>query len=272
MVNLSFSTLSAPFYSIDEIIDMAVDNRYDGVELRFVTGRSDLIHLPEFSESLVDTTRQRFEMANLALPCVGTSLLIESSQGPEFTALLEEARSYAALAERLGSPLIRVFAGPPVEESDPEHLFQDIGNAISLIATAIEPYSVRLAVETHGTLSRAEDLAKVLSFSSVQTIGVVWDLMHTLRNGESLEDSAHWLGPRISHVHLRDALSMADDKAHDFVAMGEGAVPAADFMRLLKANHFGGFVSFEWEKFWMPALAEPEVVIPQFASYMRSLA
>jgi hypothetical protein len=40
---------------------------------------------------------------------------------------------------------------------------------------------------------------------------------------------------------------------------------------LLEQGGYDGYLSFEWEKAWHPEIDEPEVAIPQYATYMRKL-
>ena len=41
---------------------------------------------------------------------------------------------------------------------------------------------------------------------------------------------------------------------------------------LLKAGGYDGYYSFEWEKWWHPELAEPEVAFPAYKAFCDGLA
>ena len=38
---------------------------------------------------------------------------------------------------------------------------------------------------------------------------------------------------------------------------------------LLKAGGYEGWINLEWEKRWIPALADPAVAFPQYAARLR---
>ncbi|QNE48643.1 sugar phosphate isomerase/epimerase (plasmid) [Glaciihabitans sp. INWT7] len=271
MVKISFSTLGAPFYTVDQIVQLAEENHYDGVELRTIEGTNDLLSLPDFAPGAVETTRRKFEDAGLAIPCLDTSVLIESGSGEGFDRHLADAKRYATLASELGAPLIRIFAGPPEGVDNPQSFFPDVAKGLAILADVVHDLGVTAAIETHGTLSKSADLLEVFSYGVGENIGVLWDLMHTYRHGESLESSYDGLKSLIKHLHVRDAAGMvAEDK--DYVLTGQGIAPLPELIALLEAGNFEGYVSFEWEKFWVPELEEPEVVIPQFAQYMSQFA
>ncbi|MGN6221280.1 MAG: sugar phosphate isomerase/epimerase family protein [Microbacterium sp.] len=267
MLKLSFSTLGTPAYSVDQIIQLATGSGYDGVELRALNGSDDLLAAPEFQEARLESTLAAFRDAGLTIPCVDTGVLVGTGPGDAFAAQLDEARAFARLASRLESPLIRIFAGPHVWSDDVPALYPGIAQSLRILADEVAAFGVTAAIETHGSLSRSADLLEVFSHGVGENIGVVWDVMHTYRNGETLEDSYAGLERFIRHVHLRDAAGM-DPAHHDYVRTGDGIMPIAETIALLESGSFDGYVSFEWVKMWVPELEEPEVVVPQFASYV----
>ncbi|MEV8267827.1 sugar phosphate isomerase/epimerase family protein [Microbacterium sp. NPDC076911] len=269
MMKLSFSTRGSPEYTIDQIIEIASANGYDGVELRAAQGTVDLTTLAAFSDREVAQTREKFEDAGIAVACLGSSVHINGRAGDALDDQIETAKTSFDLAARLGAGLVRVFAGPPPEHPRPESTYGEVADGLAQLAQLAEQCEVTVAVETHGTLSKARALAAVLSQGVPETVRVIWDVMHTVRAREQPSDSYALLQPLIAHVHLRDAVSAGP--AHDYVLTGEGTMPIASVVTMLQSSGFDGFFSFEWEKFWHPEIAEPETAIPQFARYMRKL-
>jgi sugar phosphate isomerase/epimerase len=53
------------------------------------------------------------------------------------------------------------------------------------------------------------------------------------------------------------------------VLLGEGDVPLKKMLDMLVAGGYAGYAILEWEKRWIPELAEPEVVFPQYVHKMR---
>src|SRR6202035_3751927 len=56
---LSFSTLGCPKWTFTNVLDFAVKNNYDGVEIRGILGQLDLPKCPEFSspEKIISTRK-----------------------------------------------------------------------------------------------------------------------------------------------------------------------------------------------------------------------
>ena len=66
------------------------------------------------------------------------------------------------------------------------------------------------------------------------------------------------LGPRIRHVHVKDARA-ADADGMDLVMTGEGIFDIPALLGVLDAGGYDGYLSFEWERAWHPDLAPGEV-------------
>jgi len=55
------------------------------------------------------------------------------------------------------------------------------------------------------------------------------------------------------------------------VLAGTGRVSFAEAAAAIRDLNYDGFVSFEWEKYWHPEIAEPEVALPDFMNAIRKL-
>jgi fatty-acyl-CoA synthase len=72
----------------------------------------------------------------------------------------------------------------------------------------------------------------------------------------------------IRHVHFKD---LTKDAAGAWVPalVGQGEFPLLQVVRALQDLHYGGFVSFEWEKKWYPSIPPADVAVPRFAEWWR---
>jgi sugar phosphate isomerase/epimerase len=52
---------------------------------------------------------------------------------------------------------------------------------------------------------------------------------------------------------------------------GEGDVDLAEAVRLLKQSGYNGYYSFEWEKWYHPELADPEISFAHYVNYCKQL-
>lgn len=108
-MKISFSTLACPEWKMPEIIKMAGDTGYDGIELRFIEGEDSLWKLAAFSGTGLAETRRFLADSGLKISCVDTSCRFHSPDAAERARWIEEGERMAALASELGAPGIRVF-------------------------------------------------------------------------------------------------------------------------------------------------------------------
>src|SRR3970040_33275 len=106
-MKLSFSTLGCPSWSLARILDAAGRLGYDGVELRFVEGDDALWARPELVGSGLRETLARLADAGLAVPCVDTRSFFHSPDPAARRLAVDEAKSGAEVAARLGARGIR---------------------------------------------------------------------------------------------------------------------------------------------------------------------
>jgi sugar phosphate isomerase/epimerase len=54
-----------------------------------------------------------------------------------------------------------------------------------------------------------------------------------------------------------------------YTKLGDGDVPVDKFLTRLMGIGYNGWVTFEWQKAWLPNIAEPEEVLPHAIQKMR---
>jgi hypothetical protein len=55
------------------------------------------------------------------------------------------------------------------------------------------------------------------------------------------------------------------------LSKGAGIVATDTILPLLQSSGFEGWLSYEWEKKWLPHLADPETALPRHIQYLREL-
>lgn len=217
----------------------------------------------------LSTTRARFADSGLTICCLGSSAHFAA---PETRAKSrEELKGYIELAAALGCPLVRVFGGHLPEGDRREDATCAVADELSAMAEFARRQGVGIALETHDAFSTGAEVAAVLERTPADVVGAVWDLYHPFHRGEPLDVTFRRLRPYLRHVHVKDVL------AGDYCRLGEGDVPIQKMLQLLlspqpdeEATAPPAFLSVEWEKRWIPDLAEPEVVLPQYAATLRA--
>ena len=122
-MKLSFSTLGCPNYNMDNVIEMAAKNGFDGVEIRAVSGTVQIASLDEFKGSGLTATKKKLKDAGIEVACVGTGASFCTANAEHQKKTLEDAKVYMEIAAALDCPYVRVFGGPvPAMQSFSESL------------------------------------------------------------------------------------------------------------------------------------------------------
>src|SRR5204863_3054377 len=101
-LRLSFSTLGCPDWPFENIVNFAVENDYNGIEIRGIQRQMDLTKCKEFNsaENIAATIRS---MKNKGLKFVdlGSSAEMHHSDATERKNNLDEAKHFIDLAQQL---------------------------------------------------------------------------------------------------------------------------------------------------------------------------
>ena len=251
-MKLSFSTRGWPGFSFDEMLELATDMGFSGVEV---------YNLPKF-ESLVDrggpfhkyntaATVRRLRDMQISIPCFDSSLDI-SVKG----SVISEVKSLIDIAYNARVPYVVVCA----IEGDEDGVY----SALLELVPYAERIGVSILIKTSGIYSDTGRLRDMLDRFASDNLAVLWDIHHPYRdNGESGDQTIKNLGCYVKHVHMRDS-----DDSGKYQLIGEGTMPIDDVMRALSSVNYDGYISLEWKPDWLEDLQDPEIIFPYFANYM----
>ncbi len=262
---LAFSTLGCPEWSFEKILESAVQNGYQGIELRGIQKDMDLTVSPLFnSPSNIQNTLKLCKKAGISIVDLGSSTNLHWADATKRKSNLDEAKRFIDLAATLNCPYIRVFPNDfPKEQSREQTLQAMIENLVSLGEYA-KNTSVKVLLETHGQLVYVADILHVIQTANHPQVGLIWDFYNMWSvTKESPSEVYAQLAPYIKHVHLKDAIT--ENGKEKYVLFGEGTAPVQEVLQLLKKGNYQGYYSFEWEKRWHPEIQEPEIAIPHFS-------
>ncbi len=272
-MKLAFSTLACPDWSIEQVIESAVQLGYDGIELRLLDGKIiDPVKDAASVRQAVERSRQR----GIDVCALDTSCRFNLSDAQERAGQVEDLRNWIRLAHEVQVPLLRVFGGPGQTELSPQPTPDEVdmwvAGALSQAAPEAEQAGVTVVLETHDSFSSARRVAHVLQATHSPHIAALWDSHHPYRVGESVEDVVKALDGHIAHVHVKDARRVAPGSSDwQLVLMGEGEVPVREQLMILKQQGYDGYVSVEWEKRWHPEIEEPEIALPQHIAWLKNV-
>ncbi len=262
-MKFAFSTLACPNYSWTDICAMAKDLGFHGIEVREI--ESENARSP-FAPAKCEATAAHLQEQKIEVPCLSTGCCLKFTEKGEEN--LKEIFSYIEVAEKIGTPYIRILADltpAPEGEVDDEMIIAEMNKLIPFA----EEHGVTLLIETNGVYADTKRLAELLGRIPSDNVGALWDLHHPYRYmGETPETTLQNLGAYIKHVHIKD--SVIEDGKTVYNLLGEGDLPLEDMLFALRSINYEGYVSLEWVKRWAPELSDAGIVFPQFMDYMRS--
>lgn len=259
-MKLSFCTLGCPAWDLPTIAARAAEYGFDGVELRI--GGDKHVDCTMDTQQRAET-RRLFEERGVEIRSLSGYTLFGSGDAVTLEQNKQQTIRNAILARDLGAKYVRVFMGEGLP------LEGDIGIRAEYLHDSGEAAlaeGITVLVETHDLSSSAKRTAEIVKAADSDGVGVLWDIHHTVISKETPEQAYAYLGKHIKHLHMKDAT--ADDK---LCHLGEGLMPLREIIRVLRANGYDGYLSYEWEKMWVPELDDPEIAFPKYIAYMRQL-
>jgi sugar phosphate isomerase/epimerase len=253
-----FSSLGCPDFSLAEAASLALEHGVPCLELRALENRTDLpALLGEFPGGWAGA-REYLRVRELQVQVLGTSFKLVGGDETGWNELL----AFAELAEALQTPWLRAFGGgvwgQPLSPDDYQTAAENLRRWEA--ERRSRGWTVDILMETHDAFSASAPCLRLMEVMG-RPIPLIWDSHHTWRlGGESPDESWEALAPCVKHVHWKDSIGVPSAR-HPFtyVLPGEGEMPIAEVMELLRRDDFSGAVSLEWEKLWhpyLPSLAE----------------
>jgi len=240
-VKLAFSTLGCSGLPLADVVALALETGWIGVELRAATDEPVHIGL-----SAAERAQVRADLDGVTALCVASYVKV-AAEGDD-DACVADALAHAKLAADLGIPAVRVFPG--ATESGPEADDRAV-RRLAAIAPQL-PDGVQIWLETHDSHPRGVDIARILQRVGDERVRAIWDVLHPWRHDEPLTVTAAALHPYLAHVQVKDALSGTERTP---LPLGAGTVPLRDALDLLARQAYQGWLSLEWERKWHPEAA-----------------
>lgn len=244
---LSVSTLGMPGRPVVEAVRVGLDHGCDGVELRVHPDEEITLGMEpaEAAAAAKHVTDAGLEISCLA----GYARLCGGSQEDD-DAVIGELRALIRLAGHMGAPSVRVLPGGTTAGRAAGR------RRIEAVLDELTAAGVQLLVETHDSHPTAQDVLELIRpFSGSAAVGVLWDILHPIVNGEDPATTARLLGDAVHYVQVKDA---SLDRQWAPALPGQGDLPLDEVARLLQGG--SGWISLEWERAWYPEI--PDVAVP----------
>jgi sugar phosphate isomerase/epimerase len=245
-MRLAFSTLGVPTLPVDEVVRLAADHGYHGVELR--ASEEGPVHTGLSAAERAGVAK-RFAAAGIGIVTVAAYAQVAApgADGP----VLEEARAALGLAADLGASFVRVFPGGG--EAASGETDEVAARRLAALAPLAEDLGVRVLLETHDSHRAGADVARVVGLVGHRAIGAMWDVMHTWLAGEQPSSTWSVLAPFLGCVQVKDIASATDTTP---LPLGAGVLPLAETIEVLSRAQWEGWLCWEYEKRWYEQAAD----------------
>lgn len=264
-MKLSFVTLGCPDWSIEKIVQKAVEYRFDGVELRVMGDK----HVDSsLSSGERKTIRNLFKQNKLDVSCLAGYSTFCSDKEEELETNKQLLINNIILAKDLGAPYVRTFIGQHKEGITEDEVIKNAAGYLNYCGDIALKEGVDILVETHDAYCSGTKLKKVFDLIASSGVAVLWDIENNYQQNESPEDFCNVMGEKIKHLHVRDSYKL-DNGKFQICLTGKGTVPLKECFEIMDKINYKGYLSFEWEKMWHMELEEPEIAFPQFIEYMK---
>src|SRR6476661_4471874 len=183
-VLLSFSTLGCPDWTFDQIMEFAGKHGYRGIEVRGLQRQMDLTQCPEFKTATNrKDTLSLMKKKGLEFVGLGSSANMHV-EGAEREKNMEEAKLFIDLAAQVYCHYIRVFPNNLPKDQDKKEVMKRISKGLLELGDHASTKNVMVLMETHGDLTKSDDILEVMKEASHPHVGLVWDVcnMWTVTN------------------------------------------------------------------------------------------
>ncbi|MFB6836968.1 sugar phosphate isomerase/epimerase family protein [Streptomyces sp. NPDC056361] len=255
---LALATLGLPGTPLDQLVGLAADHGWHGLELRCASDQPIRLQLDPGQRQHAARTFARAGIVPLTL----ASYIGVAAPGPDGP-VVEDLLAHLRLAADLGCRHLRVFphGGPgAIGAADARAVYR-----LREVAGQATLLGVRVLVETHDSHRSATALAGMLDQVGRPAVGAVWDLLHTWLADETPTGACRSLAPHLGYVQVKDVASATDLTP---LALGDGVLPIAECLRLLPRQ---SWVAWEYEAPWHPRAAPLTPRLRAGADYLTRL-
>jgi fatty-acyl-CoA synthase len=260
-MKLSFSTKGWHNDNFDGFCRRAVALGFGGIELHNI---SNALFTDKSGNLLVENaprTRRELYEQKLDLPCLDA--LADIADDACRARALQEVGECITIAEAFKIPYVRI----KTQRLEADAVAKTADFVRQMLPNARRA-KVVLLIETAGVFADTGILRSLLEQFADDNLAALWNLSAAyFGKGESAEEVIRNLGAYVCHVHVNDAVKEGDGFAYRL--MGEGDLPLGDIMLALRSVNYEGYMSLVWDPTWCEALSDEDIIMAQYAEYMR---
>ena len=267
-MKFAFSTVGCPKWDFDQVVARAAEYGYDGVEIRGFLNESILTAANVFLTE-PRKVRDTFEARGIEIACLASSI-VRTGKRRRDKQLAADLRHYIDTARSIGCRIVKVFDQQVMPGKTREAAAVDLGDWLMPLGDYAADRGVTIVIENALSFRAANEMWQILDRLQHPSIACCWDLFNAALIGETPLVSVPTLNSKIQYAQVKDAKLGA--LGATYCKLGEGDVQVQRFITRLLGIGYTGYVTLEWEKAWLPNIAEPEEIFPDAIKKLRGWA
>ncbi len=268
-MKFAFTTTSCPAWDFETILARAREYGYGGIEIRGFLNNDTL--LTATNVFLADPLKVRgaFQESGIEIACLSSSIAMAGDKRRDAQSL-KDLKKYIDTAAQLGCPLVKVFDAQVKPGRSRAGAAIALGDWLTPMGDYAAEHGITIVIENALSFRSAKEMWMILDRLNHPSIACCWDIFNAAMIGEQPAVSVPTLNSRIQYVQVKDATF--GSLGSSFCKIGEGDVPIERFITRLRGIGYAGWVTMEWEKTWLPNLAEPEEILPDAVKRLKEWA
>ena len=271
-MGVGFHSVGLHMHPIEEAIERLAAAGYDAIEMATEQLPWASPHVtPDLSSGERRRLRRRVRDAGLAVSAVGAHVNMVEADVDGRRANLEYALGCIDLAAEMGTDVSHLLSGlaptgVPRQEAF-GWLVEGVAQCIKRgqvrgVKVGFEPVVNQLVCNVAGL----QDLMKALD---PLVLYVNYDPSHFQVHGDDPASAVRAFGPRIVHIHVKDAKGPPED--FQFPPLGQGEVDFPDMIAALEETGYQGYLSVEYEANAFGYVETEEVIVGHGLRFVRQL-
>lgn len=257
-LKFAFSNVACPTWSLETLAAKAKEMGYTGVELRTL-GPEDTTLASDPASLDPKHVKKVLADQGIEAVCLSTSVTMHAKDDSAGRHIITATRKYLDLAAELGAQAVRVFGNEVTPGDTRRATLQRIAHRAEQLANHAGDVNVNLLFENSGSLNFAKDWWWMFELVQHPYVGMCWNAANAAAAGEGPAVALPVLNSRLGLVKVKD---VTVGEGTGFVPLGEGSVEIEHIVKRLLGIGYDDYVCFEWDKAWLPSLAEPDEALP----------
>jgi sugar phosphate isomerase/epimerase len=264
-MKFAFSTVACPTWDFDTIASRAKEYGYDGVELRGFLNENILSSSNVF---LTDARKiaSMFDYYGVGMACVSSSIAMTGRRRAD-RILADDCRRFIETAQELGCGNVKLFDTQVRPGQSRSAAVAALAEWLMPLGDFAAEHGICLLIENALSFRSAKEMWLILERVNHPSICCCWDVGNAALIGEPPSVSIPTLNNRIAYVQVKDA--KIGPLGATFCKLGDGDMQVEKLVIRLRGIGYDGWVSMEWDKAWLPGLADPEEILPDAIQKLR---